>query len=62
MAQAAEGDEDLKVMMEESEIEELKEIVLSDRHEERLSNLAKLDACVTVIDAANFLETFEDNR
>lgn len=62
MTQAADGQEGLKEMFEESEIQELKELVLAERSEDRLAHLAQLDACVTVIDALNFFNTFEDDR
>ena len=37
-------------------------VALAEKPEDSLSSIARLDTCVTVVDGANFLQTFEDLR
>eukprot|EP00043_Microstomoeca_roanoka_P008463 m.81487 g.81487 ORF g.81487 m.81487 type:complete len:476 (-) comp14251_c0_seq1:215-1642(-) len=63
MAQVANNDDEAaEEMFAAEEVSELKELILTDNAEQRLSHIATLDACVTVIDAFNFFSTFDDDR
>ncbi|EGD75100.1 CobW/P47K family protein [Salpingoeca rosetta] len=62
MASAASDDPEAKEMVQEAGLEELTDLILAEKPEDRLAHIAQLDACVTVIDAFNFLQTFEDDR